>query len=252
MLRKGKAVDVSSEERRRRNRRFNRILYCISAVLVLVGVYIILRNSTLLFVDRGGDRSEATFPPGTVTPTPTNEQVVEIPTGVPEPTVDWAYPTTTPAPSPTPEPTPIAPKYVVFYDHDITCPVEPVGLAEDGSMGTIPSATVAGWYMYGPAPNMPGNCIIAGHNRYAGQLGLFGILHNGLQVGDRIGVQMENGNYRFYFVATINTYLADDVPPEVMQLDGEDRLTLITCLGDYDWNIGMSRSRVVAVCYPLD
>ena len=130
--------------------------------------------------------------------------------------------------------------------------VEPVGVNDKGEMDTIPRYDSAGWYMYGACPNQVGNCIIAGHNRYGGQKGLFAILHNGMKEGDRVSVTMENGETIFYRVVSLNRYRYDSVPAEVMAPSPDQRLTLITCLGDYDWDLHMSKTRVVAVCEPVD
>ena len=54
----------------------------------------------------------------------------------------------------------------------------------------------------------------------------------------------------YYIVESINQYHYQHVPWEVMQHDGESRLTLITCLGDFSSSAGTSMHRVVAVCRP--
>ena len=118
-------------------------------------------------------------------------------------------------------------------------------------METVPSPNIVGWYRGSAAPGQPGNCIIAGHNRYAGQKGSFSVLHDGLSVGDRVGIELADGSYLFYRVIAIDTYGYDSVPDGIMQLEGAERLTLITCLGDFDYDLQMSKSRVVAVCLPI-
>lgn len=227
-------------ERRRRNRRFNAVLYCVSAALILLGVFIILRDQTNLFNRNTG-----------VKPSPSPDAVIE--TRRPEPTAAVTYPAepTKPPPQETPEPAD-PPVSVYFAGHDISCAVVPVGVNEKGEMDTVPKHDVAGWYMYGPAPNEPGNCIIAGHNRYHGQKGLFSVLHKGLKVGESICVTTEGGRDIYYTVESIEEYLYDAVPDSVMELGGETRLTLITCLGDFDYDLQMSRTRVVAVCKPTE
>lgn len=233
-------------ERRRRNKRFNAVLYCVSAALVLFGVYIILRDQTNIF-----DRNTAPVPEFTAPPEETLPAEIVIPTATPKPTEDPQTEPTKPPPTETPEPA-SAPMGVYFEGHDISVAVIPVGVDENGAMETVPKHDVAGWYMYGPAPNEEGNCIIAGHNRYNGKKGFFSILHEGLKVGDRVIVTMENGQTVVYEVETIENYNYDAVPSEVMEPWGETRLTLITCLGDYDHTMHMSRTRVVAVCKPIN
>ena len=258
----------SAETRKRKKRRSNLFLYIAALLLVLLGVFIILRDSTFLFTQNTGVRPDVTFPPliihTTNTPVPTDPGPTEgIVSDAPEPSQDpdatpdpnsTPVPTAVPTQAPTPVPTeeaPSPPVNVYFEGHDIAVKVVPVGVNEKGEMDSIPTHDIAGWYKYGSAPNQPGNCIIAGHNRYAGQIGLFAILHKGLKVGDFVIVTMENGSHAFYEVVSITKYKYDAVPDSVMELGGETRLTLITCLGDYSWILHMSKTRVVAVCRPI-
>ena len=235
------------QERRRKNRRFNAILYCISACFILFGIFVILRDQTTIFTPDTAEVPDATFPPV--------DAVEPIDTPTPAPTAEAGEPTKPPPdvtmpPDHTPElgSQPVA---IYFYDHKISVKVVPVGLNKKGEMDTIPKADIAGWYKYGPAPNQDGNCIIAGHNRYSGQKGLFVLLHKGLVVGDRICVTMESGEVKFYIVESIDRYKYDAVPESVMEEGGRTRLTLITCLGDYSHTLHMSETRVVAVCRPI-
>ena len=237
-------------ERRRRNRLFNTVLYCISACLVLFGIFIILREKTDIFSKNSAVTPQATFPPEVSIPTNTPAATARV-------TEDIASvaPLPSQTPPPTPEPTappPSPPVSVAFIDYDIAVKVEPVGVNDKGEMDTIPRYDIAGWYMYGACPNQVGNCIIAGHNRYGGQKGLFAILHNGMKEGDRVSVTMENGETIFYRVVSLNRNRYDYVPAEVMAPSPDQRLTLITCLGDYDWDLHMSKTRVVAVCEPVE
>ena len=236
-----KTEDISREERRKKNHRFNTALYIAAAFLILLGVFIILRDQTNLFSRNSGEIPNVTFPPPIIirnseTPLPTEK-------------VDPG-----PSEEPTPEPTPEAPSppvNIYFEGHDIAVAVIPVGVNDKGEMDTVPEYNIAGWYMYGAAPNEEGNCIIAGHNRYHGQKGLFSILHKGLKIGDRVCVTMENGEYAFYSVVSIERYKYNAVPDSVMSPGGETRLTLITCLGDFDYDLQMSKTRVVAICEPI-
>lgn len=242
-------TEEQRELRRRKARRFNRVLYCISAALILLGVFIILRSETTLFTKNSGtDVPSATFPPDDVivinaaTPTP----------AAPSPVTEDPSAATPTYPPPSEAPEPIPPTAIYFVEHGVSCLVEPVGVDENGVMDTIDSHNVVAWYTGAAAPNTHGNCIIAGHNRFHGQMGSFSLLHNGLAIGDRVTVELADGSSRFYRVATINTYNYKEIPFSVMQVDGIDRLTLITCLGDYDYNLQMSVSRVVAVCTPVE
>lgn len=232
-------------KRRRRNRVFNTILYLISASLILFGIFIILRDQTDLFNRSSAEKPNVTFPPADYAATSTATDAAN------ENTEDTSEQPTKPPPEATPEPA-IEPVSIFFEGHEIAVAVQPVGLNSKGEMETIPKHDVAGWYKYGAAPNQEGNCIIAGHNRYSGQKGLFAVLHKGLHKGDRVCVTMKDGKSIFYVVDEIANYKYDSMPESVMAAGGERRLTLITCLGDFDYDRQMSLTRVVAVCKPIN
>ncbi len=151
-------------------------------------------------------------------------------------------------PSPTDRNLITAPVKIYFNDAEVSASIEPVGLTEDGAMDAVASATVAGWYEDGPSPGQYGNALIDGHVRWKGRIGTFSVL-NDMQVGDEVVIEYEDGSFRYFYTQSVNVYLLEEFPPEVMATDegGEPRLTLITCLGDYDQSIGTSRSRVVVV-----
>lgn len=240
--------ELARQERRRKNRRFNAVLYAVSACLILFGVFIILRDQTDIFNKNTGVVPTATFPPD-----------ITIDTAAPAATaVNEAAEPTKPPPSGSEQPAPTqhagtsVPVSVYFEGHDISVAVIPVGVNDKGEMDTIPRHDIAGWYMYGPSAGEQGNCIIAGHNRYHGQKGLFAILHKGLELGDRVCVTTDDGSSYFYSIESIDYYRYDEVPESVMSPGGETRLTLITCKGDFDYDRQMSLTRVVAVCKPIN
>lgn len=153
-------------------------------------------------------------------------------------------------PLPTPEPTPYikyAPIRIYFDAHKLQSDIQPVGLAEDNSIDTVPSATISGWYEGSSAPGDPGNAIIGGHVSWRGKRGTFSVLHD-VKIGEQITIEFENGMVRYFEVISQNTYAVADFPSFVTDLDGDTRLTLITCLGDYDRTQRMSLSRVVVEC----
>ena len=233
----------SKAKQRRRKRRMNAVHYALGGALILFGTFVILRDRTDLFNKNTASIPEATFPP---------DLVIETNSPLPTAYFTESIESVAPLPSPTPTPEPASqPVSVYFEGHDIAVAVVPVGVNEKGEMDTIPRHDIAGWYEYGAAPNEEGNCIIAGHNRYHGQKGLFAILHKGLKVGDGVSVTLENGETLFYKVVSIDRYQYNEVPEEVMADCEGRRLTLITCLGDFDYDLQMSRTRIVAICEPI-
>lgn len=252
-------------EKRRRNRRHNAIVTSIAVVLMLAGIIIIVSDTTFFFDDAGrwirrnifGEVFETIPPFPTGSPSkpsdpddPNNPNIGPQGSLVPRPTFS---PDETPLPENVTEEPFIydyAPECVYFPQYDITCPVDPVGYNWRGEMATVRSPFRAGWLKYSGDPVTGGNVILAGHNRYSGKLGYFSVVKDKLQPWDQVIVKMQNGEYAYYIVESINQYHYQHVPWEVMQHDGESRLTLITCLGDFSSSAGTSMHRVVAVCRP--
>lgn len=270
MSNKPKHYYLTDEQKRKKRKRHNLIIYIVSAVLILSGIYIIINDQTLFFkrIENKlvGTGDMPTLPPGDPnitlgydTESPKHVMPTLPPHGTDTQTPDNEY--TTPAgditPMPTPEATPVpntypyAPKYVHFVGHDVSCPIDPVGLDSNGQMYVVKSAFRAGWYKNSGDPIHGGNIIIAGHNRYSSKLGYFSIIKDRMKVGDMVILEMHNGEYAYYMVESIEQYPYDDVPDSVMTTGGKNRLTLITCLGDYSFLIHTSRHRVIAICAPV-
>lgn len=212
-----------------RNKIFWALVYLLIITLLLIGGFLILR--------------EVILPPADyIPPEVTNSLVINTPS--PTPT---AAPEITP--EPTPEPTPyvkLTPVMIYFDERQRQSVIWPVGLEDDGSIGTVNSAADCGWYEDGATPGDPGNAIIGGHIRWKGKLGTFSILHD-MEVGEKVIIKMDNGELRYFYVISKNSYALSEFPSFVTDLDGDTRLTLITCLGDYGSD-GRSQSRVVVVC----
>lgn len=239
-------------KKRKKNRRFNTILYILAGILMLSGVVIIISDTTYFF-DRllhpEAYNAQETLPPG--------EIVIVIPTpdaDVEDATIEPANTDEIITPEPvveTPVPEPQRPVSVIFMDHNIVCPVDPVGLNQYGQMGTVRAYNRAGWLQTSGTPTTGGNIIIAGHNKYSGRLGYFDVVKSSLEVGDIVVLKLENNENAYYMVESINKWRYDEVPDYVMQVWGEPRLTLITCYGDFNSSVGTSMHRVIAICRPI-
>lgn len=277
----------SKTSKNNKNRRFNTVLYIIAGILVVAGVLIILNDTTYLFAcagdpplvdDNGTQAPVPTFPPDSdSTPVPGTTYDPAHPQPATLPPYDSQTPAPTnpsggewhPNPGFTHEPQPDDPVAVIFPQYAISggrikyypegapegeciiCPVEPVGLNWKGQMATVHSALKAGWFYESGTPVKGGNTIIAGHNKYSGKLGYFSVIKDKMQPGDQVIIQMRSGGFAFYLVESVETWPHDEVPDYVMQTQGEDRLTLITCKGDYSGSLGTSRHRVIAICKPV-
>lgn len=266
----------SKEARRKKNKRFNTILYIIAGLLVVAGIVIILSDTTYIFngiIDPDNYGVDIPLPTGSftiVTPRPDDSTPGPDDTSAPgspdaphftlppgatlPPETPTPQPTATPKPTATPAPqNPNRPVSVYFHGYSINCPVDPVGYDYNGVMKTVRAHNRAAWLRYSGDPVSGGNIIIAGHNKYSGKLGYFNIIKTDLKVGDIVSVETAAGERYYYQVESINYYYYTEVPYTVMDMSPgtHDRLTLITCQGDFNSNLGTSMHRVVAVCVPI-
>ena len=216
--------------KKKKNKNLNIVLYySFGAILIIIGAWLII-NELVIFP------GEYVSPPKLVTKPP--ESVDQTPNGSHSGSIDE-----TPMPA-------ADPVRIYFPRFKIQSDIEPVGLTSTGAMGTVNAHDIAAWYKDGPIPGESGNSLINGHVRYSGKKGYFAILRD-FEVGDEVIVELADGSYRYFRVESVNFYPYNDFPDDVLSLGGETRLTLITCGGDFDHDIGTSRTRVVAVCKPV-
>lgn len=257
----------SKEERIKKNKRFNTVLYIISGLLILTGIIIIISDTTLWFdkLFHPENFSEIPIPTGSYVfvtqdpntgsiPSVTMEPGMEIPIDpgfdVGEGDTDTVEEEPTDGSTPRP-PDPDRPVKIYFADYDVVCPIDQVGFNWKGQMATVRAHNRAAWLKTSGTPSEGGNIILAGHNKYSGKLGYFDVVKSKLKVGDIIILEDAHGDYYYYAVTSIDIYLYNEVPASVMQTGGEARLTLITCKGDFDASLGSSKHRVIAVCHPI-
>lgn len=215
-------------------------LFILSGLLFIAGIVLVVREYVLL----PGEYME---PEIIVTPSPTAS-----PTIAPTPSATNALtPTATPV-LPTPKAQLTAPIKIYFPDRKIMMDVQPVGKIEEGKkkgqMATIDSATIAAWYELGPKPGENGNAIINGHVRYGGVKGYFSILPE-LELRERVIIEHEDGTFTVFVVRSVDVYPYNKVPSSVMELENENAmLTLITCHGEFQQDVGTSEERCVVIC----
>lgn len=192
------------------------------------------------------------------------------PTASPAASASPAEPTT-PSPSPTasapapdiarrdasvlapPEQLGTPPTQLTLPALDLAMPVLPVGVAEDGQTEVLADANEAGWYRFGPGIGADaGATVILAH---AGSLitprGPFSRLKN-LEGGEEIQVRDAVGNLATYRVESIEILekAALDFTPYFVR-DGDPRLILITCGGQWDEEAGSYLSNVVVTAVPI-
>ena len=142
----------------------------------------------------------------------------------------------------------IIPVTLTFQSQEISCRIASVGVDDNNVMESVEDAHIASWLSMDPyvVPGDVGNAIIGGHNLWRGKAGTFSILKN-IQLGDSVLVGFNNGEWRYFDVIEIGNCAFDDTTYMDAEAD-EALLTLITCQGDWNSDLGTSEHRVVVVC----
>ena len=200
--------------------------------------------------------SYSATPYETQTPPPVTETDASY-TSTPTQTQQGSRPqaTETPYSAPTSEPSDeqgIVPVKLYFIERRISCDILPVGINSNYEMETIRSPYKAGWLRKAPyvLPGEVGKAVIAGHNRWNGHNGTFSVLKK-LSVGETVAVEMSDG-YATYFRVDELTECAYDDNSIMQPVYDRAMLVLITCKGDWDSVLHTSRTRVVAICSPVE
>lgn len=217
---------------KKRGFKWDIVLIALAALLFVAGGVMILREYVLL--PNSSYVAPPTPPPATPSPLPTQS----------------LSPSATPivTPSPTPYVKPI-PTKISFVEQKQACAVFPSNVDEHNRMEVIERNDAASWLEIGPAPGEAGNAVIAGHRSLNKVAGTFQALWD-MEEGDAVVIEFADGRQQWFYVGTINTYPFDDVPAEVMDPGGPDRLTLITCVGEWNRKAGTSSERFIVVCFP--
>jgi|SRR3989344_5732051 len=142
--------------------------------------------------------------------------------------------TATPTVTPTPTPTIPQPRDFNIPKINVSAPIIPVGVDENGRMQLPENIDEVGWYSPGSKPGEEGNAVIAGHlDSTTGEGAIFYHL-NELEPGDNLYVTDELGNEYTFVVTAKKIYEYDKVPiEEVFGESSKKRLNLITCTGQW-------------------
>jgi sortase (surface protein transpeptidase) len=151
-----------------------------------------------------------------------------------------------------PEPEPVegvAPIALQVDSVGVDAPIE-LGNVTDGVMQDPSGPWVVSWYEPLGKVGEGGNVVMAGHVDYwnVGPAVFWDVRY--LPEGDIIRVVGEDGKNYEYAVQWTQSYMADQLTPEVIQGEivgdtGEETLTLITCGGDFDPATGEYNERWV-------
>lgn len=160
-----------------------------------------------------------------------------------------------PAPTglPTLEPPPRKPIGLTIdaLDIDVAAVID-VGVEDNGDM-EIPPADKVGWYRYGPTPGAPeGASVLAAHIAFDGENGVFVNLDQ-LPLGSIIEVSFDDGSSAQFEAVDKEQYDKAELPRDrVWGRDGDPRLVLITCGGDFNRQISSYDDNVVIYAVPLE
>lgn len=130
-------------------------------------------------------------------------------------------------------------------------PVRRVGVARDGQMALPPNPDVVGWYRYGPSPGEDaGSVVLAGHvDTYEHGLGQLARLRDVVR-GDLVVVTTADDKRHRYVVVRKQRFEKQALPGWVFGRGGDERLHMITCVGDYDAEEGGYDQNLVVTARP--
>ncbi len=214
----------------------------------VIGLLIALALLLSLFLPLVGASAQETDPEEDVA---TTEALAEVPTtGARRPGPVILAATRVATPEAEPEPVEgVAPVALQVPSVGVDAPIE-LGAVVDGVMMDPSGAWVVSWYEPLGKVGEGGNVVMAGHVDYwnVGPAVFWDVRY--LPAGEIIRVVGEDGKNYEYAVQWTQSYLADQLTPEVIQNDivgdtGEETLTLITCGGEFDPATGEYNERWV-------
>lgn len=117
---------------------------------------------------------------------------------------------------------------------EVSAPLAPLGLDQEGRLETPSEFDTAGWWRGGPEPGEPGPAVIAGHvDSYRGPAVFYAL--DQLSPGDEIQVHDEDGTTAHFVVDRVEQHPKDAFPTEDVYGDTrQPTLRLITCTGPFD------------------
>ena len=188
--------------------------------------------------------SVGTRPASTASATPS-------PSASPSPSLS---PSLSPSPTAIPDPVMVAaPVRVIIPAIGVNAKVLPVGLDENKAIEIPEDIRNVGWYKLGVPPGVDrGSAVLVAHRdgREQGR-GVFYSLGS-LNVGDKVTVKTSAGEDLPYRVVSRELIKKKRLPyEELFAVDGDPRLTLISCGGYYDRNNGGYQDNVVVTAVPM-
>lgn len=148
---------------------------------------------------------------------------------------------------------PAAPSRVLIPSLDISATVIAEGVEPTGEMALPEDVCQVGWYRYSVPPgSAAGSTVLAGHVDSAeqGEGAMFRLRQ--AEVGAIVSVLSIDGTQRDYRVVAREEFAKDTVPlDDLFARDGQHRLTLITCGGQFDAATRSYESNIVVTAVPV-
>ena len=134
---------------------------------------------------------------------------------------------------------------------DVRSALVDLDVGPDGALQPPADPAVAGWYVRGGVPGLPGPAVIAGHVDSRSGPAVFYRLDE-LTAGDRVEVTRSDGQVFAYRVATVETHPKDAFPTaRVYGPTPGPELRLITCGGEFDRSSRHYRDNVIVTAIPV-
>ena len=182
-------------------------------------------------------------PPTAAAPTPV----------APPPVAEVDVPTVSSALDQNQTPPALVPQRIRVDSLGIDMAIESVGLAADGAMELPKDPALAAWYRFGPSPaSAAGATVVAAHvDSLVYDIGPFAQLASA-SAGTEIVVTTDDGQDRRYAVESVQTVTKQDVPwAAIFDRNGPNRLTLVTCGGEFDYDAKTYLSNVIVSANPI-
>ncbi|WP_448575573.1 class F sortase [Thermomicrobium sp.] len=134
----------------------------------------------------------------------------------------------------------------------VDAPVVPKGLDSERRMEAPDRPDEVAWYDFTALPGQGSNVVLAGHVDFAGVgPAVFWDLWR-VRVGDLVELELADGRVSRYRVTGLETVEERQAPVErIVGPTGEERLTLITCAGNYNPATGRYDQRLIVIAMPL-
>jgi LPXTG-site transpeptidase (sortase) family protein len=132
----------------------------------------------------------------------------------------------------------------------VDAPIVPVALEPDGTMEIPENVATIGWFEPGVRPGQRGSAVLSGHvdSRTQGRGAFFDL--EDLDVGDEVTIATTGGPQRWQ-VAARQRFAKNELPiAELFTREGDPRLVLITCGGEFDAGARSYSDNVVVIAVP--